>query len=231
MPYGRNREEDEMETRDQATDQDLELAAMATVYSALKSLDAEAQSRVLDYVAKRLSLKDHVIPPTDSAQKQRGQSDKGEAATAEKASAEPDRRDSFSEEAAEGLAGVSPVAKKWMQRNGFSETQLSSLFSLGVDEIDLVAPSVKGKSKREKFRNVLLLQGIASYLGSGAARVDNNKLKQAAGHYGADPERNMWNYIKSLASEVSGSSASGFTLTARGMNSATELIKELTIKK
>jgi len=220
-----------MGTKDPTKDQDMELAAMAAVYAALRPLDSEGQSRVLDYVIKRLSLKDQVSLAVDGSRKRAMQNDNISEGVAERPPAESDQGSShISEEDPDGLEGVSPVAKKWMRRNGFSGSQLSSLFSLGVDEIDLVASSVPGRSVKEKFSNVLLLQGIASYLGSGAPRVDNNKLKQAAGHYGADPGNNQWNYMQALAAEVSGSASSGFTLTARGLNSATGLIKKLVVK-
>src|SRR6266849_5896529 len=214
-----------MAKKEQKNDHDLELNAMAIIYAALKPLDSEAQGRVFDYVRNSFSLKDN--PTFESARKQIVTIDHGaEEGGGGGPQREPGKGDSAAEEAVEGLEGVSPVAQKWMRRNSFSASQISSLFSLGVDEIDLIANSVPGKSKREKFHNVLLLQGIASYLGSGAPRIDDNKLRQAAGHYGADPERNLWNYIKGLAADVSGSSSSGFTLTARGLTSATELIRQ-----
>lgn len=212
---------------------DGELAAMTTVYSALKSLNAEAQTRVLDYVMQRFSLtplnrgnkaefdsrsQQTEIPP-DRSEKERLEADDIRAdKTAEK-------------EDAEDLEGVSPIAKKWMRRNGFNESQLSALFSLGVDEIDLVAKSVPGKNKKEKFHNVLLLQGVASYLGTGVAKIDHKSLKQATAHYGADPGGNLSSYMKDFAADVSGSYATGLTLTTRGLASATEIIKDMTTNK
>jgi hypothetical protein len=213
-------------------EQDMELNAMATVYNALRPLDGEAQKRVLEYVLNRLALKNQISSPVDMPGKLRLQNDQSIEYPDERPihSSTADEH-SGNEQSIEGLEGVSPIAQKWMRRNGFSESQLSLLFSIGGDEIDLVAQSVPGKTTKQKFRNILLLQGAASYLSGGAPRIDYNKLKQALGHYGADPEKNMWAYLKSLSAEVSGTTASGFVLTARGMNASTELIKEIVGKK
>jgi hypothetical protein len=217
-----------MVTRKQQDDQDLELDAMAIIYNALKSLNGEAQSRVLDYVMRRLSLKDSTAftsRPVTAVQLDQ-ESEKPDDDELQRESSK-----NVSAEDAEEFEGVSAVGQKWMRRNSFSTSKISPLFSLGVDEIDLVAKSVPGKNKIQKFRNVFLLQGIASYLSGGVARVDPKKLRQAAGHYGVDPENNMWNYVQSMSAEVSGSMSSGFTLTARGLNAATELVRELTSAK
>src|SRR3569833_2163130 len=56
--------------------------------------------------------------------------------------------------------GINPVALKWIKRSGLKATDLQPLFSLGIDEIDLVAKTIPGKSIRERLRNVLLLKGI-----------------------------------------------------------------------
>src|SRR5207248_2479056 len=69
--------------------------------------------------------------------------------------------------------GISSVAQRWMRRNGLSPKQLSKLFTLGVDEIDLIAKSVPGKTTKQKMRSVALLTGVAAFLGSGAARVNH----------------------------------------------------------
>jgi hypothetical protein len=105
------------------------------------------------------------------------------------------------------------------------------LFSLGVDEIDLVANKVPGQKKIDRLRNVLLLKGIASYLGTGAARVEWAKLKEAAGHYDADAGGNFTTYMQKLTPLASGSVASGFTLTSRGLTEARDLIKDMTKPK
>jgi hypothetical protein len=211
---------------DENVDDDLEFNAMRNVYAALKDLDSHAQNRVLAYVCERLGLKREV---PDGAELNYTRS--GSSAVGRSKHPEEDRDTSSNSVSTDGLDGVSPVAQKWIKRNGLSPNNLSELFSLGVDEIDLVAKSVPGKSKRQKLRSVLLLTGIASYLGSGAPRVAHEKLKEVAGHYDAFDSANFAATVKDLAAEASGNKDTGYTLTARGLTSATELIKGMTPPK
>jgi hypothetical protein len=199
---------------------------MAKVVAALKNLDAAAQQRVLDYAVRRLKLtspgEDPPAPP------RRRSSTEGEAEpVVVRRKAEP-AEEQEDEEESDGLEGVNVVAQKWIKRSGLAESQVSALFSLGVDEIDLVARSVPGKTKIERLKNVLLLKGVAAYLSSGTPRVDWAKLKEAAGHYDADAGKNVTTYMKSFGAEASGSVASGYTLTSRGLTEAKELIKQMT---
>ncbi len=213
-------------------DEDLEIKAMRDVFSALKGLDADAQARVMNYVDQRLGLKRSRQTVTPDVKDSRRQSeeeivevratDEMEVEDTDPVAATPSDEDS-------ALEGVSPVAKKWMRRNGLTEAQLSSLYSLGVDEIDLVAKAVPGASAKERLRSVLLLQGIAAYLSSGVPRIENDRLKEATKHYDADVGGNFVRELKACASEVAGSrSEANLTLTTRGLNSAKDLIKSMT---
>ncbi len=65
------------------------------------------------------------------------------------------------------LKGLAPLPMdRWERLTGNAAI---ANFSLSSDEIDLIAKTVPGKNK-EKMRSVFLLKGVASYLGSGAAR-------------------------------------------------------------
>ncbi len=115
-----------------------------------------------------------------------------------------------------------------MTRSSLTAEELSAIFSLGTDDIDLVAKKLPGSSKREKLRSVFLLEGIAAFLGTGTARFTHAKVKEAALHYDAFDAGNFAVHFKTLSSEVSGDKGSGYLLTARGLASATELLKQLT---
>ena len=198
------------------TSSDPEIDAIGKVFHAVRSLESAAQFRVLQYVAGKLGvslsvtsrLKAEVTPTPDS--------------TVEST----DQRASSGE--AENDEGISPIALKWMKRNGLTVNSLSSIFSLGVDEIDLVAKSIPGKGKKERCYNVVLLKGIAEYLASGAARITQEQIKEACLHYDAFDAANFATYLKGFAADLGGSKSSGFALTARGLTNATELIKQLT---
>ncbi len=199
-----------------------EVAAIGAVHAALVHLEPEAQARVLNYVALMLKI----TPPTQGE----GFLEHTEEKIRDDA-AEPPKSDAPTQEAERAdteIEGISPVAKKWMVRNGLPANQLSAIFSLGVDEIDLIAKTVPGRSQKDKVRSVALLKGIAAYLGTGAARFTHEQLKEACLHYDAYDATNFSKYLKSLASEVAGNKSSSYTLTTRGFASATEVIKGMT---
>jgi hypothetical protein len=193
-----------------------EIAAISAVYEALKGLDATVQGRVLGYVAKMLGI--------DSAASDREPLGKTREEQPQSPSLPPPTAGSEEESESED---ISPVALKWIRRSGLTSTGLSLLFSLGVDEIDLVAKKVPGENKKDRMHSVLLLKGIAAYLGSGVARVTHEQLKEACVHYDAYDAANFATHLKSFAAEASGTKSAGYTLTARGITNATEMIKSL----
>ena len=201
----------------ESNDEDLEFQAMRQVYAALKDLDRDAQNRVIEYVSRRLSLNRMTADQTPATPKQE---------TLEVGQTQPDTSHP-SVATDEDVDGVSPIALKWMRRSQLSGKQLSAFFSLGIEEIDLVAKSVPGKSKAERVRSVALLLGIAGYLSSGVARVTDDKLREACGHYDAYDGTNFAKQLKAINAEVTGSKESGYTLSSRGLTTATELIKAM----
>jgi hypothetical protein len=212
-----------MVKRDHLAD-DAEFRAMRDVYAALKDLDVAAQNRVLDYVNRRLALgRDQSHRDEDGeSQVSRTRSASSPEATSNVQERERHRHD---------LEGISPIAQKWMKRSGVTSSQLSALFSLGFEEIDLIAKSVPGKNKAERVRSVVLLLGIAGYLGSGVARVADDKLREACGHYKAYDVSNFTKHMKGIAFEASGTRETGYTLTSRGLGAATDLIRQITAAK
>lgn len=197
---------------------DPEISAIALVHSALKELDIAAQGRVISYVAGKLGIQ-------LATHGQGGGYNEETVWSKEPLIEEPvgNRTTTDSTDS----SGISPVALKWMKRNGFATGQLSKLFSIGGEEIDLITESVPGKSKTQRMHQVLLLKAIASYLGTGVARVSHEQLREACLHYDAYDSTNFAKQLKGLAAEISGTKESGFTLTPRGLTKATEAVKAL----
>lgn len=196
---------------------DPEIVAISTVFKALDDLTPDAQSRVLEYVQRKLRKE-----PAAAATAPREAPQDGGGTQAEHRDQSPSSDNDDTDE-----DGINAVARRWMRRNGLTSHGLGSIFSLGVDEIELVAKSVPGKTKKDRMHSVILLRGIAAYLSSGVSRFTHAELKEASLHYDAYDVANAATYLKSFASEVSGSAKSGYTLTARGLASATELVKSL----
>lgn len=194
-------------------DSDAEISAIGTVHSALRGLDLDARRRVLDYVSAKLGTP--IVTPEPRRPAHRDELDAVDSQV----------RDLPAVDEPADADGVNAVAKKWMTRSGLTVARLSNVFSIGLDEIDLIADKVPGGNKKERMRSVLLLKAIASYLGSGAARVTHEKVKEACLHYDAYDGKNFASYMKSFASEVSGGKESGYSLTPKGITAATELVK------
>lgn len=190
---------------------DPEFVAMSAVHAALKGLEPEVQSRVLEYVATKLKL----ASPITQQKRIPDAADEADESEAED-----------TEGAAEETEGISPAAKKWLTRNGLQANQIETIFSIGGDEIDLIADTVPGKSKTKRMYNIFLLKGVAAYLGTGAARFTHEQVKEACLHYDAYDSANFAARVKDFA-EVSGSKETGYVLNARGLAAATQLVKEM----
>ncbi len=186
-----------------------------------RSLDAPAQSRVIEYVLKKLDL---TLQTASHERTEERRSDEIPSGSHEDQS---NSQNETHKDSSDEFAGISPVAQRWIQRNGLRAEQLSSIFSLGGDEIDLVANKVPGKSSRAKMRSVFLLKGVAAYLGGGAARFAHDKVKETCVHYDAYDRPNFAKHLKEFAAEISGSKESGYTLTPRGLTNAAGVVKEM----
>lgn len=204
-------------TQESTKDIKAELIAMEAVHAALKELEPEIQKRVLNWVATTLNI--DYSTRASSVQRREEHEDSGRP----DASPETEREDTSGL-----LDGISPVAKKWITRNGLQPERLSTIFSLGGDEVDLIANTVPGSKKKERMRSVFLLKGVAAYLGTGAARFTHEQMKEACLHYDAFDAGNFAVHLKSFSGEVTGTKDTGYTLTPRGIANATEMVKTIT---
>lgn len=201
-------------------DKQKQISAIGLVYNAIKDLTPEAAHSVLSYVNGM------VAPQKKISHYSKDQGEQHE----EHADQENGSKNSKTEDIDDALDdadGINSVAKKWLVRNGLSAHSLSKIFSLGLDEIDIVAKKVPGPNEQQRMRSVFLLKGIAAYLGSGAPRFTQEQVKEACEHYSAWNKTNYSTYIKGLSALVGGSAASGYILTSRGLTEAADLIKTM----
>src|SRR4051812_677331 len=126
---------------DDTAGSDPEIEAITAVYNALKGLQPDAQERVVGYVIKKLNVSPRAVETRTSGDPLESQLNVPESPA-----------DMSSEH-----EGISPMAVKWMRRSGIRAQDLSKCFSVGGDEIELVASSVPGKGKKERMHNVALL--------------------------------------------------------------------------
>lgn len=194
------------------TSEDPEIVAISEVYKALKDLDADARARVLNYVSGKFNILSQINMNTE-------REDNPPIRTEPSTPVAPATEDEFE--------GISPAGKKWITRSGIKPAKLMSVFSLGIDEIDLVSKSVPGNTKSQRMRNVFLLKGVAAYLGTGTARFTHEQIKETCLHYDAWDTPNFANIFKTMSPDVSGGKDAGYTLTAKGISEATALVKSM----
>jgi hypothetical protein len=197
------------------SDVNAEIAAIGVVHAALNGLDEIAQARVLSYVSGMLNV--HIDRTTFT-----------ELGNVQETQSQPASTPTLATEAmGVDAEGINSVALRLIKRSGIEPKELQDIFSLGIDDIDLIAPRVLGDSKRERFHNVLLLKGIASYLGTGAAKVTYEQLKETALHYDAFDAGNVASYLKAFSSDITGSKAAGYTLSPRGLTQGISIVKAM----
>lgn len=200
---------------------DPEISAISGVYETLKSLNSDAQLRVLNYVMDKLSLRLATGRARDSEEDITGGE---ETEAAPKPGPEALRG---AEVDAEETDGISPAGRKWMKRNDLTVDDLSAIFSIGGEEIDLILKKVPGDGKAKKMRSVFLLKGLAAYLASGAARFAHKDVKETLLAYDAFDAANFAKFLRGLSAEISGSKDTGYSLVARGLASATAMVKQI----
>jgi hypothetical protein len=126
------------------------------------------------------------------------------------------------------LEGVNPGASLWFKRNGIPlDERLGSIFSINQSDIDLVAPSVPGESRRARLRSVFLLRGVCALLTTGEFRFEDDVVRTTCKHYDAYDLNNFSNALKAMSSEVTGNKESGYSLTPRGQKAAADLLKQV----
>lgn len=199
------------------TDGKSEIDAVSAVFTSLKDLDPSVQGRVLRYVAEMLGIS---LEFSGSGRDSSSRTEEGDISTSESPVSGTTGTSPFDD-----AEGINSVALKWMTRSGLNPKLLEPFFSLGIDEIDLVTEAVPGSNKKERMRSVLLLKGIAAYLSSGVARVSYEQLKEACLHYDAYDAANFASYLKSFSPDAGGSKGAGYTLSPRGLTTATTLLK------
>jgi hypothetical protein len=204
---------------EEVEDRAAEIEALGAVVKALAGVGPAARTRILKYASEAYEI-DVFFGAAQTAYTPQNSASETQAADSGSASSSEDQ-------VSAELEGVNSVAIKWITRSGFDPKSLETIFSLGGDEIDLIAEEVPGEKKKERMRNVLLLLGVANYLSSGAPRITDDRLRETSQHYDAMDPSNFATNMKSFSAEVSGSKETGYTLSQRGLTAAKDLIKEM----
>lgn len=122
--------------------------------------------------------------------------------------------------------GVHAIAQMWMRKNSISIEHLEHYFHFDQGRCVPIALPGNATSKREQTANAYLTQGLASYLISGDASFSDADARNFCEQSGCYDKANHAVAVKNLGNRVTGSKASGFKLTAPGLNFIADLVKQ-----
>lgn len=125
------------------------------------------------------------------------------------------------------LDGLSARARVWMKQNSLTAEQLQQVFHLSSDGVEVIAPQMPGKSKREQTYNAYVVAGIGNLLLTGVAAFDDKEARALCERSGCYDSANHSAHLRHRGNEFTGSKEKGWTLTAPGLKRAAEIIKEM----
>jgi hypothetical protein len=125
---------------------------------------------------------------------------------------------------------VGPKAMKWVQKHAVSREMLDEIYHFTDGDVDIIASSVPGASKREMTVNCYLLSGIRGLLKGDVPSLDETETIAVCRRLTAYDKNNHTANRQSVGNKVSGTKPT-FTLTGPGETAAAELIKQMTSSK
>jgi hypothetical protein len=125
---------------------------------------------------------------------------------------------------------VGPKAMKWVQKHAVSREMLDEIYHFTDGDVDIIASSVPGASKREMTVNCYLLSGIRGLLKEDVPSLDETETIAVCRRLTAYDKNNHTANRQSVGNKVSGTKPT-FTLTGPGETAAAELIKQMTSSK
>ena len=124
----------------------------------------------------------------------------------------------------DSVAKVSSKAQLWLRQNEISDELLFEVFHYNGASFEYIGRDVPGDSNRSKTKSCYLLTGIASFLLSGEAAFQDSDARYMCEKFGCYDGANHSGSIKALA--LSGSKASGFSLTVPALRAGAGCLKE-----
>ncbi len=184
-----------------------ELETMGFVLTALQKLEADAQVRVLKWVAEKLELSS-IVQMGISAPRRLGSSD-----------------------AAGAISGAAPylpaASSAWIKQNSMTAGELELVFHIEDADMALIAAEIPGKSTREKVLNCYVLAGVRELLRTGDASFSDKSARALCGEFGCLDTTNHSKYLNERGIELTGSKEKGWMLTAPGKKRGAALVKEI----
>lgn len=121
---------------------------------------------------------------------------------------------------------LGPKALKWANKQGVTRAMLEEVFHLTGGEMDIIADSVPGSSKREMTVNCYLLAGVRGLLKTDVPSLDESDAIRVCKRLTAYDRNNHTSNRASVGNRMSGSKPT-FTLTGPGETAAADLIRRM----
>jgi hypothetical protein len=133
---------------------------------------------------------------------------------------------------AEGSVGeisgdLPPRARAWMKQNSIIADQLHQVFHFSGSGVEVIAPQLPGKNKKEQTFSAYVITGLGQLLLTGDASFDDKAARALCERSGCYDRANHSAILRDRGNEFSGSKEKGWTLTAPGLKRAAEIIKEM----
>lgn len=135
----------------------------------------------------------------------------------------PDELDSSS--------GISSKAHAWATKNAITTDELEQVFQIENGTVDVIAAEIPGKSKKDKALNSYVLLGLARFLASGDPSFTDEDARQLCETHACYDSGNHTAYLSKRGNLFNGGKTQGWKLTAPGLTTAAQLVKELGSKK
>ena len=111
-------------------------------------------------------------------------------------------------------------ARAWMKQNGITPDELQQIFHLADGGVEVIAPHMPGKSKKEQTYSAYILTGIGQLLVTGIPFFQDKVARALCENSGCYDSANHSVHLKNRGNEFTGSKDKGWTLTAPGLNGA-----------
>lgn len=120
---------------------------------------------------------------------------------------------------------ISPRARVWMKQNALTIEQLQEVFHLSDGAVEVVAPHMPGRNRKEQTYSAYLLSGLGQFLVQGVAAFDDRAARALCEASGCYDLANHSSHIKDRGNEFTGSKEKGWSLTTPGLRRAAELVR------
>jgi len=127
------------------------------------------------------------------------------------------------------LEGLSARARLWMKQNSLTVEQLQQVFHLLEGAVEIIAPQLPGKNKKEQTYSAYILTGVGQFLLTGNASFDDKAARALCESSGCYDLANHSAILRDRGNEFAGSKDKGWTLTTPGLRRGAELVKEMQI--